>query len=198
MTRYRFREGIKYAGRLLRVTSRPIENSAASKLALLRLEFEIFTLDTPSSTLKSTGAIACRDLVVGPSVPLTQDSSLIAYANALAIGKPEDSREWLQLKPRSHWLQITFGAVDPIDLRNAFGSIGKFTIQGWAIDEYQYDLDRDWVRVAQAARALKTSESSVRRRVELLQPNWGAQLVSLTTGKHRRINLRLLRNLWKD
>jgi hypothetical protein len=198
MPRYRFREGIEYAGRLLRVMQRPIENSRESQIALIRLEFEIFTLDTLNKTLKSTGAIACRDIVVGPSVPLTKDSSLIAYANALEIKKPEDSREWLQLQPRSHWLEITFGAVDPIDLRNAFRSLKNFTIQGYFIDEYQYELDRDWVRVAQAARALKISESTVRRRVEELQPEWGAQLVSLTTGKHRRINLPLLRNLWSD
>lgn len=165
---------------------------------LLRLEFEIFTLDTLSKTLKSTGAIACRDLVVGQSVPVTKDSSIMAYANALEIEKPADSSHWLQLQPRCHWLLITFGPVDPSDLRNAFQSVNAWTIQDWSIDEYQYELDRDWVRVAQAARALKISESTVRRRVEELQPEWGAELVSLTTGKHRRINLPLLRNLWSD
>jgi hypothetical protein len=198
MPRNRFREGVKYAGRLLRVTPRPIENSPASKLTLLRLEFEIFALDPPNKALHATGAIACRDLVVGQSVPVTKDSSLMAYANAFKIQEPGESKLWLQLKPQGHWLQIVFGPVDPSDLRNAFQSVYEFTSQDWLIGEYRYDLDRDWVGVAEVARALKTSESSVRRRVAQLEPIWGAQVVSRTSGQHRRINLPLLRNLWLD
>ena len=41
---------------------------------LLRLEFEVFVLDTLPA-VSSSGKIACRDLVVGPAVDVSRDAS---------------------------------------------------------------------------------------------------------------------------
>jgi len=195
MARYPFREGIEYGARLLRVVERPIENSPLSCLKLLRLEFEVFTIDAPRRVLASTGAVACRDLVVGPPAAVFKDSSLMAYANALRLQKPADPSAWLRLNGRQPWLAIVFGAVGESDLRNRFESISRLDAAGWSVDEYRYEMDRDWVTVAQAARNLKISESSVRRRVRELEPTWGTRLLWRTAGGHRRIRLSLLRNL---
>ena len=196
MARYRFREGVKYGARLLRVVERPIENSSSAGLRLLRLEFEIFAADESRRVLSSTGAVACRDLVVGAAVAALKDSSLIAYANALRVRNPSAPAEWLRLNGQQPWVEIVFGAVDDSDLRNTFQSVFPLDPDRWSVQEYRYDLDKDWVTVAQAARDLKTSESSIRRRVRELEPAWGPQLLWRTAGGHRRIKLPLLRNLW--
>ncbi len=198
MARYRFREGVKYGARLLRVGERPIENSPTSGLRLVRLEFEVFAADELRRALSSTGAVACRDLVVGPAAAAFKDSSLIAYASALRLRNPSDHGEWLSLNGRQPWIEIVFGAVGESDLRNAFQSVFPLDPGGWSVREYQYDLDQDWVNVAQAARNLKTSESSIRRRVRELEPGWGSKLLWRTAGGHRRIKLSLLRNLWSE
>jgi len=197
MVRHRFREGIRYAARLRRAVERPIENGPQSGLKLLRVEFEVFAVDGLRRVLSSTGAVACRDVVVGPSAAVFKDSSLIVYANALRLRKPDDPAEWLRLNRQQPWVEIMFGAIGEPDLRNRLDSIVSFDPAGWSMDEYRYDMDRDWVTVAQAARSLKTSESSIRRRVRELEPEWETQLLRRTPGGHRRIKLSLLRNLWK-
>jgi hypothetical protein len=197
MVRHRFREGIKYAARLRRVVERPIENGPQSGLTLLRMEFEVFGVDGSGKVLSSTGAVACRDLVVGPSAAAFKDPSLIVYANALSLRKPDDPGEWLRLNRQERWVEIVFGVVGEPDLRNRFDSIASLDPAGWSMDEYRYEMDKDWVAVAQAARSLRTSESTVRRRIRELEPEWGAHLLRRTTGGHRRIKLSLLRNLWK-
>lgn len=196
MARYRFREGVKYGACLRCVLERSIENSAASGLRLLRLEFEVFTADEPRRILSSTGNVACRDLVVGPAVDASRDSSLVAYADAVRVRNPDSAAEWLSLNDESRWVQIVFGPVSQTDLRNSFQDILPLDLAGWSVREYRYDLDKAWVTVARAARDLKCSESSIRRRVLEFEPIWGAQLILRTAGKHRRINLPLLRNLW--
>ena len=42
MARYDFRVGTAYAGRVLRVRERPIENVPSEPISLLRVEFEIY------------------------------------------------------------------------------------------------------------------------------------------------------------
>lgn len=198
MVRYRFQQGIKYGARLLRVVKRPIENSPESGLQLLRLECEIFTIDARKRVLSSVGAVACRDLVVGPAADTFRDSSLIAYAHALRLREPEDPAAWLRLSRRKLWLEIVFGTVGESDLRNSFETVFPLDPAGWTVKEYGYELDKDWVTVSQAARNLKTSESSIRRRIRELEPVWGSQLLWRTRGGHRRIKLSLLRNLWTE
>jgi hypothetical protein len=198
MARYRFREGIKYGARLRSVVERPIENSPLSGLRLLRLEFEVFAADESRRTLSSNGDVACRDLVVGPAVDASKDSSLIAYAGPLGVRNRSDPSDWLCLNGQQRWLGIKFGAVEEADLRNVFQTISSFDPDGWSVREYRYELDQDWVTVAQAARDLRTSESSIRRRVHELEPVWGARLLWRTAGGHRRIRLSLLRNLWTE
>lgn len=86
---------------------------------------------------------------------------MIASANALRLGNPADPAEWLRLNGQQPWLEVVFGAVGESDLRNAFQSVFPLDPSGWFVREYQYDLDKDWGNVAQAARNLKTSESSI-------------------------------------
>ncbi|MGH7137646.1 MAG: hypothetical protein ACREHD_18015, partial [Pirellulales bacterium] len=64
MPRYAYKIGVPYPSRLLAADARPIENDESRKLALLRLEFEIFARFDRDRELRSLGRIASRDLVV--------------------------------------------------------------------------------------------------------------------------------------
>ncbi len=173
-----------------------IENESHGGLHLLRLEFEILLiLDTPPA-VSSSGKIACRDLVVGPAVDVSRDASLTAYADALGVRNPTSDRQWLNLANKVRWISVEFGPIDERDQRNSFQAIHPFELAGRSVREYDYSLDQDWVPVNVAADQLERSESTIRRRLAELEPNWGANLVSRTLGNHRRINLPLLRNLW--
>lgn len=198
MARYRFVEGKPWAGRLHAIRRRPIENSPRSQLSLLRLEFEIFAIFPEEQTLRSTGAVACRDLIIGPPVDASRDSTVAMYADALRLRDPSQVSAWLSPPREPVWMKIIFGQVGSADLRNAFQSIFPFPVKGWTIEEFRYDLAQEWVTVAQAARNLKTSAATVRRRVDEFEPDWGARLVMRTPGAHRRVNLPLLRNLWRE
>ena len=197
MARYRFREGKTYAARLLGARERPIENSDVSGVRLLRLEFEVFELDETQSLLTSYGKIACRDIVLGRAVEPTRDSSVMLYANALRVDDPSNVEEWLHRGGRPVWANIVFGPKGP-DLRNSFARIFAFDADGWQVQHYDYDLDKEWFRVAEAADDLGCSESTIRRRVDEFERIWGTELVRRTEGNQRRIRLSLLRNLWAE
>jgi hypothetical protein len=186
-----------YAARLLGVRERTIENSDVSGVRLLRLEFEIFEQDDTQSLLASYGKIACRDIVVGRAVKATRDPSVMVYANALRIGKASNVEEWLHRNDTAVWVNIVFGAKGP-DLRNSFETISAFDADGWQVQQYDYDLDQEWFRVAEAADDLGCSESTIRRRVDEFERIWGTELVRRTEGNQRRIRLSLLRDLWAD
>lgn len=197
MARYKFREGKTYAGRLQGVRERPIENSRVSGVHLLRLEFEVFEQIEPKLLLSSTGKIACRDIVVGRGVEPTRDSSVMAYVHAVRIRFPAKVKDWLRLNGKTVWVNIVFGAKGP-DLRNSFERISAFDAHGWQVRPYDYNLDKEWFTVSEAADDLGCSQATIRRRVGEAEPIWGAELVRRTEGNHRRINLALLRNLWAE
>jgi len=191
MARYRFRENHEYAGRVHAVWRKPLENAG---LSLIRLEFEIFTFGE-GNRLSSTGKIACRDIVVGKGIDLQRDTTAMPYLNALEVRRPESAASWLELNDRDVWVKIVFGPIGAEDERNAFRSIFPLDVRGYQIIEYDYDLDAGWVEVSVAADDLGCSESTVRRRVARAEAEFGERLVRRTGGNHRRINLRLLRNL---
>ncbi len=196
MARYKFREGKTYAARLHGAHERPIENSDVSGVRLLRLEFEVFEQIPTKLLLSSTGKIACRDIVVGRAVDPSRDSSVAAYALALRVGKATSLTEWLNLSNKRVWVNIVFGAKGA-DLRNTFEAIFPFDAQDWQVLPYDYNLDKEWVTVIEAADDLGCSESTMRRRVDEFEVVWGPDLTKRTEGNHRRINLPLLRNLWR-
>lgn len=198
MARYQFVVGQSYAARRHAIHPRPIENSPTSKLSLLRLEFEVFTIFPSEKTVRSTGAIACRDLIIGPAVDVTRDSSVAMYAAALRLRDATKVTAWTADPREPVWVEIVFGETGKIDLRNEFQSVSPLSIAGWTIGEFAFDVADDWVMVSQAARTLKTSAATVRRRLRALEPEWGARLVIRTRGEHRRIHLPLLRNLWRE
>lgn len=196
MARYKFREGKSYAARLQGAHERPIENSDVSGVRLLRLEFEVFEQIPTKLLLSSTGKIACRDIVVGRAVDPSRDSSVAAYALALRVRKPSSLKEWLNLSGKPAWVNIVFGAKGA-DLRNSFEAIFPFDAQDWQVLPYDYNLDKEWVTVLEAADDLGCSESTMRRRADEFEIDWGPELTKRTEGNHRRINLPLLRNLWR-
>ena len=135
--------------------------------------------------------------MVGPAVDVSRDASLTAYVGALGVRNPASVSEWLNLASRPRWINVEFGSLNEIDQRNSFQTIRSFQLADRSVREYDYELDKDWVSVRVAADQLECSESTIRRRLAELEPAWGANLVSRTPGNHRRINLPLLRNLWK-
>lgn len=198
MARYRFVEGNTYAARLQGVHERPIENSRVSRVRLLRLEFEVFLLRRREMQLSSTGMIACRDIVLGPAVDPSRDSSVMAYACALRLRNPSNVNEWLRLSGQPIWVTIVFGPKGATDMRNSFESISPFDVHDWQVKPYDYNVDEDWLAVAHAARLLKCSESTIRRRTGEFERVWGTELLRWTEGGHRRIYFPLLRNLWRE
>ena len=198
MTRYNFQTNKPYAARLTKVSSRPIENDPAISLALIRLEFVIYRM-VNQQRLESQGEIACRELVVGPLIPCDRDASLLAYAQALRMTKPpEDPGSWIHLQHGDRWIEITFGPREEEGSRNPFRDIRSFSPAGWAIKEYRYDRTAGWVTIAAAADAVQLSESTVRRRLEGLERDWGGELVTRTDGGHRRVYLPLFMRLWNE
>jgi hypothetical protein len=197
MPRYRFRRGRQYAARVHQIRERPIENSSTSGFHLLRLEFEVFEIDDNRGTLRATGKIACRDLVIGPGVDPTLDSSIAAYVMALRVRSPYGLAQWLARSKQSVWAAVVFGDLQDPDLRNAVQRIDAFDATGWSVQEYDYDLDEDWVPVSVAADDLECSEATIRRHLVAMEAEWGEKLLRRTPGGHRRIFLPLLRNLWQ-
>lgn len=191
MARYRFNENKEYAGRLHAVRCRPVENAG---LRLIRLEFEIFQF-LQADRLSSTGKIACRDIVVGRGIDLSRDTAAMPYVAALRVEQSQSESCWLDLENHNLWVKILFGSVKDLDERNAFNRITPLDVNGFKILEYDYDLDSHWVTVSVAADDLGRSEATIRRLVDRAEEEFGQRVVRRTAGKHRRINLRLLRNL---
>ena len=195
MARFPFSQDHACPARLFTVRRKPAENSRAK---LIRLEFEVFTVQEPRMLI-STGKVACRDLILGQGVDLLSDGGTMPYIHALRLRAPNKLDSWLRLEARHPWVSIVFGPIDKAnDNRNSFAEIRLFDAAGYQIREYDYDLDKHWVRIGQAARSLRTSQSTVRRRVTVWQTTWGEDLVRRTPGGHRFLNIRLLRNLWNQ
>ncbi len=192
-TREAFTPGLRYAGRVHAVRRRPIENRSPA-LALLRLEFEIFWIDDGQRRLHSLGKIACRDLVV--TAGAADDDGVLSFAHAVPVARPENVDAWLALHDTRPWVTIEFGALDHEDDRNPFAKIFAFDPRGYTVREYDYRLDDDFVPLSASADALDTSVSTVRRRVDILEAQWGGDLVRRTGGGQRRVKLSLLKHVW--
>lgn len=199
MARFRFQQGQEVAGRLDEVFVRPIENGPKSGVTLLRLEFAVYSIQVRNLGLLPSGALACREIVVGPSIDATRDSSLMAYAHALGVsGDPRKPERWLALKGLNRWIRITFGVPKPPDHRNPFDKIAAFDVGGYEVHPPAHPDLPPWATVKQVAQALKMSEASVRRMTDELESTWGTDLVRRTDGGHRRINLQLLQTIRND
>lgn len=192
MARYLFTPGKEYAGRVHAIWKKSLVNT---RLDLVRLEFEVFQI-LDDIKLASTGKIACRDIVVGRGVDMGADAGVAPFVLALHISNPCVISNWLDLHRRKKWVKIIFGRMERREHRNVFQRIFPLdNFQRYQIIEYDYDLDAEWVKVAEAADDLECSAATVRRRTDRLEPEFGAKLVRRTKGGHRRINLHLLRNL---
>jgi hypothetical protein len=200
MSRFNFRVEHPYAARLISVRKRPIENDPRLSLSLLRLEFEIFwKMQGNVASLRSQGEIACRDLLIGELIPVQNDSGQLVYASALKVkGRIQDPQRWTASLAQAPWVEIIFGEADPIDGRNPFKSIRAFDPSGWKIEKYRYDRSAQWVSVSDAAAAVCASASTVRRRVDELEAEFGARVIRRTRGNQRRIYLPLFLNAWSD
>lgn len=199
MSRYVFPAGGMRPARLHAVRRRALENVS---VFLLRLEFEVFE-EVPVRILRSTGKIACRDLVVGRGLDVTADGRIRSWVTALALpGLANNLNLWLSLDRRNQhqrpWIKITFGGTDTLDYRTNFQKVEPFDPAGYTLREYDYDLDEQWVSVGIVAERLEMSEASVRRRVSRHLAEFGEQLERRTAGKHRRVNWFLFSNLVND
>jgi len=191
MARYQFTQGKEYAARVHAVWEKPVENTG---LSLVRLEFEVFQF-LDGGKLSSMGKIACRDVIVGPAIDNGRDAGVGPFFVALGISHPNTPADWLALNNRRPWVTLVFGPVGHKDERNAFVRIFSLDARKYQVVEHDYALDADWVTVAEAADDLECSPSTLRRRVAEMEPEFGERLVRRTPGGHRRINVRLLRNL---
>jgi hypothetical protein len=198
MTRYKFQTDKTYAAKLTKVSARPIENDPAIALTLIRLEFAIYWM-AGEQRLESQGEIACRDIIVGDLIAADRDAGLVAYAQALRVRSPINKpANWTGLQPSSRWIEITFGHREVEGGRNPFATIGPFDAGRWTVKEYRYDRSAKWVTIKAAADAVGASESTVRRRIDSLETQFGSELVYRTDGGHRRIYLPLFMNVWED
>ena len=199
MTRYSFAIGRDYAAKLIRVALRPIENRLLSPLSLLRLEFAIYWQFPKERVLKSEGEFACRELIVGEAIQSESDSGLASYAAALGVtGLMDKPESWVELADAERFIELQFGPSESEGGRNPFAQIANFDKRGWTIEEYRYDRTAGWVTIGVAADAVGVSESTLRRRVDVLEEEWGPKLIVRTEGGHRRIYLRMFMSVWED
>jgi hypothetical protein len=136
--------------------------------------------------------------VVGKGVDVERDEGLWPYINALDVRKPNDVNSWLQVSGDQIWIKVWFGAVSAIDHRNIFAQVLPFSSDGFEINNWDYSLSKEWVKVSEAADDLGVSASTIRRKVKELEGEYGSSLVRRTEGNQRLIRLRLLQNLWDD
>lgn len=196
MPRYAYEIGRPYAGRLLAADTRPIENDKSRKLAVVRLEFEIFSRDDRDRQLRSLGKIACRDLVIGPDA--TGDNGVVFFAHRLGVRDPRKPDAWSARAAEGAWIEIVFGETDEHDGRNRFADIRAFSPDGYTVVEFRYDLSGDWLRPEDAGKAVGKSASTIRRFTKKHIAEFGETLERRTAGGHRLINVVLLRHLLKD
>jgi hypothetical protein len=114
----------RYAAKLTRVASRPIENDPNAPLRLIRLEFAIYWM-AEEQKLESQGEIACRDLVVRKLLPANRDACLVAHTYALRGQSPIDEPEnWIRLEGCGRWIALKLGPRDAEGGRNPFKETG--------------------------------------------------------------------------
>lgn len=178
MGRAQFTPETKYAGRLLSVRRRSIENRDP-KIALIRLEFEIFRIDQNQKKLFAQGTIASRDIIVTQGV--ASDEGVAAYVQALGVQNSETPDGWLQRVAQHPWVKIEFDVADPGDHRNPFKSVYKFNADGYSVPPWDEKAETEWVKLGYAFGALNLtrndwSENSFRRAVDRLATKWNELL----------------------
>lgn len=199
MVRYNFSTDKSYAAKLIRTARRPLENDPNLSIQLVRLEFAIYWMTTEKRLLESQGEIACRELVIGKVIPTSKDAGLAKYAESLKVFSPiSEPANWIGLEDSERWIELQFGPPESEGGRNPFRRIAAFDPSDWKINEYRYDRNAKWVRIGAAAEAVGVSESTVRRRVDVLEAEWGTRLIVRTNGKQRRIFLPLFTQVWED
>ena len=207
--RFLFDTDIEYAGRLVGITERSIENEAAD-LALLRLEFEIFVIDQESQPprLLATACIASRDIIVTPSAK--SDPKLVRYSDLLGMKDVKSKESWYALEQlasagKPKWIRIKFGPPDEVDLRQPFSVIRKLELSEFTVIESEAStLHRGtFVKVSQVVRLLRKenneipSDDTVNRFVDKYEVKYGKRLVQKTVGRQRQINWHLCWHLWE-
>lgn len=199
MNRNKFSTESMQVAYLFDVVERPIENSRQCPLKLLRLIFDVVRVDAARKIFASYGQCASRDLIIGNGSGNQQDSNILAYAQALSLNQPQISspQAWLELKNSIRWVKIQFGEPREPDLRQPFESFHAYQKPaGWELEkDADFYPGKEWVSVNQASRFFRISDSTIRRRVAALEPQYGKRLVTTTNGGHRRINLECLRLL---
>ena len=196
MPRYPYKPGTPYPGRLLAADTRPIENDKSRKLALVRLEFEIFARFDRDRELRSLGRIASRDLIVHPDA--ASDNGVAFFAQRLGMSDPHKPEAWSERAAEGAWVEIVFGDLDERDGRNRFADVRAFSPDGYTVVEYRYDLSGDWLRPEYAGKAVAKSASTIRRFTKKHLAEWGELLERRTPGGHRYINLLVLRHILHD
>ena len=194
MAREHFYTDKTYAGRLYSIHRRPIENQDL-KVCLVRLEFEVFLIDPDKKELRSLGKIASRDIIVTAGV--AQDPGVSPYVRGLSVPNPNTPEGWENCIRQRPWIGIEFASPNSQDERNPFKSVSPFDATDHNVVEYDYRVGEKWVTLGVAAQELDCSVSKMRRVVDDLEREWSHRLVRRTQGNQRRVNLRLLKDLWE-
>lgn len=195
MARYQFRIGQWYPARLARVQKRNLENRR-DDLALLRIELELFQF-VDAATLRSLGEYAAREMVYFPGAD--SDSGVRRIGIALGMGERCSLQTWLQrgiLKPSQRpWVEVQFDLPNEDDFRQPFRKIQPFDARPYKVEEARGDFQGE-ITVGRAAQLLHVSENKVRRWLATQPPEIAERLMRRTSGKHRRIDAKLLKILW--
>jgi hypothetical protein len=207
--RFLFETTTDYAGRLLKVWERNVENDA-SDAVLLRLEFEIYAIRREPDeriTLFPTGGISSRDLIV--SSASNRSSRVKEFADLLSVKDYKRAKNWYLLNQKVDvrpgvWLTIRFGPPNTNDFRQPFEWISSFI---WT-DNCQVDAkkavgQRDLFLPVSKVRAIlftrhgkHPSDVSVTNFVDKHKTQYGENLVKMA-GNQRRINWYLCWHLWE-
>ena len=208
--RFRLTPNVEYAGKLIAVTQRCIENNRED-VTLLRLEFEIYQRDEKRRELTALGAVASRDLVITSEA--ASDDGIRRYATALGVPRPDEPASWYGLQRRQKppkWLIIRFGETDERDFRQPFAEIQNFDpyAEGAAFkildEKIPADRALQYVSSTVAAKFLcfrgdphrHPSSKTVNQFIDQKETEHGRRLVYRTPKGHRRINWRYLQQLW--
>lgn len=207
--RFLFDINTEYAGRLVNVAKRNIENDD-SDTNLFRIEFEIYAIYESTERLIElypTGAIASRDLVV--SRTCHRSPRISKYAEILGITDATSPKSWHLLNQKLNskdgiWMTIRFGTPDPEDFRQPFEHISQFDYhEDCKIQKNTPSGSRDlYLPVSKVRPLLRTrlgkspSDDAVTKFVDKHKKQWGVQLVTMN-GNQRRINWYLCWHLWE-
>lgn len=207
--RYLFLQNVEYAGKLIAVTKRSIENRRKD-VAVLRLEFELYTRDETARRLTAIGAVASRDVVITPDA--ASDNGVRRYSDVLKVCDPTLPSRWYGLQRRNPapWILVQFGKMDQRDFRQSFETVNGFdpehgdTVYSIYNAKISAHRDADCVTSSVAAKFLSLdgdpnrhpSVKKVNQVVDQMEPIYGRDLMYRTPGGQRRINWKYLQQIW--